>query len=147
MVIDSFTGEHSFLSNFYPVEIELDGQIYPTLEHAFQAAKTSNKYERERIRLMTTPGQAKRAGRHVMMDKGWDKSKKWVMRTLLIKKFEHPDLRQQLLATGEKELIEGNNWGDTYWGICDGVGQNILGKLLMDIRSFIKLEKAHDEAR
>jgi len=137
-MIDSFSGEYSFLSNFYPVEIELDGQVYPTLEHAFQAAKTSNKYERERIRLMATPGQAKNAGRHVQLEKGWDIAKKNVMYKLVLQKFErNPELRQKLIDTGDEELVEGNNWNDHYWGVCNGVGQNILGKILMNVRFIV----------
>jgi hypothetical protein len=48
-------------------------------------------------------------------------------------------LKQLLLATGDKELIEGNTWGDTFWGVCNGIGQNHLGKILMAKRTELKL--------
>ena len=49
----------------------------------------------------------------------------------------HPDLAAQLLATDPQELVEGNHWKDTYWGVCDGIGQNNLGKILMIVRDEI----------
>ena len=63
-----------------------------------------------------------------------------LMERLLLKKFDdnHPQLQQMLLATGEEELVEGNYWGDVYWGVCNGVGENHLGKLLMKIRDQLK---------
>ena len=56
------------------------------------------------------------------------------MLTGLRYKFSNPDLKEKLLATGNEELVEGNWWGDQYWGICDGIGKNKLGKLLMKVR-------------
>ena len=63
-----------------------------------------------------------------------------LMRPLLKKKFDnnHPELQQKLLATGDEELVEGNYWGDTIWGVCEGVGENHLGKMLMEIRTELK---------
>lgn len=71
----------------------------------------------------------------------WNSVKKYIlMKELLKKKFDnaHPDLQQKLLATKDEELVEGNTWKDTCWGVCNGVGQNRLGKLLMEIRSELK---------
>jgi len=61
-----------------------------------------------------------------------------MMEELLRLKFESPELRKLLLETGEHELIEGNNWGDRFWGVVDGVGDNHLGKLLMKIRAELR---------
>lgn len=136
MKIDSFSGEHRFLSNFWPVSVQLDGREYPTVENAYQAAKT--KKDSERIQFLDlTAGQAKRLGSKLILRKDWDRIKVPVMNYLLRQKFSVPYLRDLLIQTGDAELIEGNDWGDTFWGVCNNVGQNHLGKLLMEIRSDI----------
>lgn len=138
--IDSFSGEHRFLSNFYklPQPIEWEGLLYPTTEHAYQAAKTLDVAQRMKIRDAKTPGQSKRLGRSVTLRTGWDAMRVFVMDSLLWLKFSHPILRRWLLETGDAELVEGNTWGDTFWGVCKGHGQNHLGKGLMRIRDAIK---------
>lgn len=136
--IDSFSGEYRFLSNFYPAEVELDGVKYPTVEHAFQAAKTNVAVERGLIREAKTPGRAKFLGRRVTLIEGWDAARVDVMRKLLIQKFSGKVLRAELLSTGEAELVEGNYWNDTFWGVCKGRGENRLGKLLMEIRTGLR---------
>lgn len=134
-IIDSFTDNYFFLSNFSLSEVTYEGMIYPTVEHAFQAAKTLDIVERCKIAALSTPGQAKRAGRKVLLRDDWENIKIEVMRNLLHQKFEQPDLKKKLEETFPKDLIEGNNWGDTFWGVCDGEGRNVLGKLLMGIRN------------
>ena len=135
--ITSFTGQYRFLSNFYPAVVTLDGIECPTVEHAYQAAKTIYQHERATIIAAPTPGAAKRAGRRCTKREDWDEVKLQAMLTLLRKKFAHPALMEKLLATGDAELIEGNTWGDTYWGRCNGVGENHLGRLLMQVRAEI----------
>lgn len=81
-----------------------------------------------------TAGQAKRAGRKLMMRDHWEDVRLDIMRRALELKFTIPDLKAMLLDTGDEELIEGNTWGDIYWGVCRGEGENNLGKLLMDVR-------------
>jgi ribA/ribD-fused uncharacterized protein len=133
--IDSFSGEHSFLSSFHPSPITIQGITWPTVEHAFQAAKTKDIDARVDIRLASTPGKAKRLGRRVELRSDWESIKVDVMEDLLRRKFAPGTaLRQQLDATSPAELIEGNHWGDTFWGVCRGVGRNQLGLLLMKIR-------------
>ena len=63
------------------------------------------------------------------------------MRDCLRLKFEIPELREALLNTDNAKLIEGNWWGDKFWGICNGVGENNLGKLLMEVRDEIRRNK------
>jgi ribA/ribD-fused uncharacterized protein len=132
--ITSFKGEYRFLSNFYPCAVELDGVLYPTSENAFQAAKTLG--DRTPF-LDCTPGQSKKLGREVTLRHEWDAIKLDVMHKLLLDKFtRHADLRAKLLATGAARLIEGNSWGDVFWGVDDktGAGQNRLGRLLEQVR-------------
>ena len=133
-MITSFKGEFFFLSNFYGCPINYLGLLFPTVEHAFQATKTKSAKERRRISLIITPGSAKRAGRKLDLRKDWETIKVGVMTDLLELKFIHPQLRRALLNTGEEYLVEGNNWGDTFWGACDGKGKNKLGLLLMELR-------------
>lgn len=134
--IDLFVGKYRFLSNFYPSPIIEMGITYPTVEHAYQAAKSPNINDKLRISQLPTPGEAKRAGMKLTISPGWNDSKLSIMEELLQKKFEIPELKQKLINTGTSELIEGNTWGDTYWGVCNGKGENWLGKLLMHIRLF-----------
>lgn len=138
MKIEFFTGEYRFLSNFfYPTAmVEMDGLMYPSVEHAYQAAKTLN----EALRLRFTNGtaaEAKKMGRTLPKRPEFEALKVEIMYSLLVKKFEGTDLEARLLATGDAELVEGNSWGDTFWGVCNGVGQNMLGRLLMQVRGRI----------
>lgn len=136
--IARFSGKHRFLSNFWPAEVELDGLYYPTVEHAYQAAKTFDSFWRDIIRCAETPQEAKQTGRLAPLRHGWEEIRLEVMRGLVWQKFAHPDLRAKLLATGTAELIEGNTWGDIYWGVYGGVGENNLGRILMNIRERIR---------
>ena len=134
MAIDSFTGDYHFLSNFAASKVELDGVEYKSVEHGYQAAKTLNPEGRRRIREAPTPGAAKKLGRSVYLRPDWEEIKFDVMENLLRQKFNQPDFRRALLNTSNIELIEGNTWGDTIWGVCKGKGENHLGKILMKIR-------------
>lgn len=136
-MINSFSGKYCFLSSFYPTQIKYGG-IYPTAEHAFQAAKTLSMNERFKIAQLATPGQAKRAGRKVTLRADWEDIKLQVMEEILLVKFFNRELAEKLISTGGQMLVEGNNWGDTFWGVCDGKGQNHLGKLLMGVRAICR---------
>jgi ribA/ribD-fused uncharacterized protein len=139
--IDKFEGEFAFLSNFYDAEVEYEGIKYPTNEHAFQAAKSLNPARRLEIAMLDTPGKAKRAGRNLQLRHDWEKVKYDVMLDIVFAKFhQHPELATKLLATGDAELIEGNWWNDTTWGVCNGVGSNWLGRILMMVRARLYLE-------
>jgi len=133
-----FRDEYAFLSNFYWSEIEYEGVLFPTVEHAFQAAKTMDIDERRKISATPAPGSAKRLGRRVKLRSDWERIKVGLMRDLLRIKFSDPDLAARLLATGSADLIEGNNWNDTFWGVCRGRGRNMLGQLLMEVRGEIR---------
>ena len=134
--IDRFTGDYVFLSNYHSSPIEVDGILYATVEHAFHAAHTVNLEEKQAIAAAATPGDAKRMGRQVQVRPDWEQVKVGSMEDLVRLKFTpHADLRAKLLATGDAELIEGNWWKDTFWGVCRGEGRNELGKILMKVRS------------
>ena len=136
--ITSFTKEYAWLSNFFPAIVTYDGMTYPTVEHAFQAAKTLDMEKRKEIVAAVTPGRAKRLGRQVKLRPDWEEIKINIMAELLHKKFKHKELREKLLATGDAYLEEGNTWNDNFWGNCNGHGANWLGILLMKEREKIR---------
>jgi ribA/ribD-fused uncharacterized protein len=149
MKIDSFSGQYSFLSNFAPCRVMLGNVPYPTVEHAYQAAKFTQDPLRQVIRETPAPGDAKRLARKLSpMRPDWEQVKVTVMERLLEQKFSQPEFRAKLLATGEAELVEGNTWGDTFWGVYQGQGQNMLGQLLMKLRGeLLRQERAlHPES-
>lgn len=140
-IIASFDGEHEFLSNFYPAPVVLDRLTFPTVEHAFQAAKTDDRVEKLAIRRAKTPGQAKRLGRKVTLIDYWGDVKDSMMLFLLRQKFcfEGP-LALKLTQTKDATLVEGNTRHDNYWGVCTcpkcrGEGANVLGQMLMTVRA------------
>jgi ribA/ribD-fused uncharacterized protein len=152
-MISRFKGEYAFLSNFYPSPIKVTEKggepviVYPTVEHAYQAAKTNDAKTKRLIAAKDTPGKAKRAGgkRGIIRDLDqdvWESKKLPVMLSLIIAKFSNPVLGKQLLATGDEELVEGNNWNDTFWGVCRGQGQNHLGKILMQVRLDLQFDQS-----
>lgn len=136
-MINKFEGEYRFLSNFWPAEVEFDGVTYPTVEHAYQAAKTTKISERKNIKGALTPEMAKKMGKAITLRADWETIKIGVMRDLINKKFDIPELKKLLLKTEDQDLIEGNWWNDTFWGVCKGKGENHLGKLLMEKREML----------
>ena len=143
--ITDFRGQYDFLSNFYACVVEFDGVDYPTIEHAFQAAKTHDFAKRRIIRNAATPSEAKRLGRRLQRRDDWYDISLQVMEDLVRQKFtRYPELRQNLLETGSAMLIEGNNWNDRFYGaVWDStqevwVGENHLGRILMKIRAELR---------
>ena len=133
--IDSFDGEYDFLSNFYPCKVEWEGRIYQSSEGAYQSAKCVNENEKDMFTSIPA-NQTKKLGRKVDLREDWDKVKEDIMYDIVYAKFtQNKELADKLINTGTVELVEGNYWGDTYWGVCNGMGQNKLGKILMKIRS------------
>ena len=138
MLINKFRGEYYYLSNFYYCHIIMDGKRYQSVEHAFQAAKTIDDEERKCVRHSRTPSEAKYFGRRVTLRSDWESVKVQIMHDLLLQKFSELSLRSKLLSTGDAEIVEGNTHNDTFWGVCNGIGQNQLGKLLMQVRDELK---------
>lgn len=130
--IDSFKGEYSFLSNFYESKFVYEGRMYRNSEAAFQAQKCPERAD-EFISLRAD--KAKELGRNVNLRADWEAVKYSIMEDIVRAKFNYnPSLKTLLLNTEGAELIEGNSWNDTYWGVCNGVGENKLGKILMSLR-------------
>ena len=145
--IDKFRNQYYFLSNFYPCQINYKGIIYPSVEHAFQAAKVISYRTKIKISQIENPGSAKSYARKCKIRKDWEKIKVAVMSDILLLKFQDKSLFQQLKNTGNKYIEEGNYWHDNFWGNCYCQkckkinGKNILGKILMTIREKTKGEE------
>lgn len=171
-MIDSFRGKYFFLSNFYRRKILWKGHWFPTSEHAYHSEKSNS--EEYKTQLMTQDeinkwnsthdiklkkelttfeakafGSLERLAELGIVDPDWfDKSIDVMDEISMYKYTQNKDIRQMLIDTGSEILVEGNNWGDIFWGCIkstDGtmnfkgqpiwVGQNHLGKSLMRVRS------------
>lgn len=141
MTIDRFRNRYWFLSNMSDLKpVCFQGVSAPTVEHLFQAFKTTDPSERAWVLQASTPFDAKKRGRRVTMRSGWNHMRVELMLRLLRVKFSDPTLQDALLATGNQELIEGNTWGDRFWGVDmrTGQGRNMLGTLLMRVRQELR---------
>ncbi len=150
-VIERFSGDYKFLSNFQASTFFYEGKKYASVEHAYQSLKSHDPDEQEAIRNAVSAGQAKKMGRAAMMRDDWEQTKVPLMKELLRLKFQNPFLRHKLVETGDAVLVEGNTWDDNFWGVAVGRkwpqegtkgrhGGNMLGKLLMEVRAEIKVE-------
>ena len=148
--IDSFRGDYRFLSNFWPIGMIYEDKYYSSVEHAYQAAKTTDDAVREHIRTLEKAGDAKAYGQNLdtNLRPDWDDEMRIAVMTELVhKKFFHDvTLAKQLLSTGDAELIEGNTHGDTFFGVCNGIGENHLGKILMKVRAEMQADVTNVKA-
>ena len=131
-----FDGQFKFLSNFFHSPIEVHNYSFENNEAGFQAFKDLARIgEFARIK----PSQAKKLGRQVQLRPDWEQVKNSVMEDVVRAKFtQNAELKQRLLATGDRLLIEGNWWKDTTWGIANNKGENRLGTILMKVRKEIR---------
>lgn len=128
------------LSNFAGFGFELNGHRWRTMEHYFQAMKFVGTQQFERILNSGSPKQAKDLGqsRAYPIKSDWDQIKEDIMLLGLRAKFQNPELKDRLLGTGKKNLIENSPY-DKCWGVGpNGKGKNRLGVLLMQLRAELK---------
>ena len=140
--IKGFFFQNRWLSNFYKCDVWYEGNLYPSSENAYMAAKVTRD---NRCDFMDfSPVAAKKNWKNYpLIDKSteeWDNRKYGVMAVILFDKvFRNINLRQKLIDTGDKYLEEKNHFKDVYWGVDIKLGgQNNLGKILMKIRDFWK---------
>lgn len=132
-MINEFRGRYYFLSNFSDSKIEINGNTFLNAESAFQSFKN---LERQSEFCNLDPSSSKRKGRRIKLRNDWELVKDDIMYQVVKAKFEqNEDLKLKLIATNDQYLEEGNTWNDTYWGVCKGRGKNMLGKILMRVRS------------
>lgn len=146
-----FDGDYSFLSNFHDCNVgfmfqhgdEVNSYIFSSTESAFQAMKCPSRAE-EFIYL--NPSEAKKLGRKVPLRPDWESYKLQAMKMCLVSKFAYnKELADKLLATGDRDLVEGNYWNDEFWGVSWKGGENHLGKLLMEVREGIRKSREKNE--
>jgi ribA/ribD-fused uncharacterized protein len=137
-VIKEFQGEYRWLSNFTLCNVEYEGVIYPSVENAYQAAKTLDLSERTQF-IGLSSSDAKKQSKLLNIRKDWDNVRVSIMYQLLVQKFNQKPYKELLIGTGDKYIIEGNRWNDTFWGVClkHHVGYNQLGLMIMAIRSIL----------
>lgn len=140
----NFRGKYAFLSNFFEVPspgVYFEGFYYPTVEHAYQAAKSLSYRDRLYIYKLGSPVEAKKYGKNISLRSDWELVKIPTMIQLVYFKFKDPWLKDKLVDTYPENIVEENDWGDTFWGTCKGQGKNILGNILSNVRqTFIILE-------
>ena len=141
--INEFRGDYAFLSNFYPAPVSYSstssGEII-ICNSKFHEEAAASRFEIQDVQFcdfrMHNPSDAKKLGRDLTLRPDWEKVKVRLMYEICMCKFmQNPELRDKLLATGESTLIEGNNWGDYFWGKVNNCGENQLGIILMDVRA------------
>lgn len=153
-VVKEFRDDYYFLSNFFPASFKWRNIEFPTGEHAFNYAKGFYCHDKikqqqhfDNVLSAPTPAKAKYYGRSVRIDiNEWDERRVWIMREIVHARFaqntSNVDLVGKLINTGAMMLVEGNDWGDKFWGrALDAdtgkmVGFNTLGVLLMEERGY-----------
>ena len=131
---------YEFLSNFYGSTVAYEGLLYPSVEHAYQAAKSLDVSTRKVFCRVKDPNVAKRMGQSIIVRHDWDDVKIDIMRSLIREKFENPFIRWRLIETNGRRLINENKWNDKFWGVVNGEGMNWLGTILEEVRNAIVIE-------
>ncbi|MCG7499540.1 GTP cyclohydrolase II [Vibrio sp. Of7-15] len=136
---------HGYLSNFAPVEVNLEGQIWATSEHYYQAQKFHCPELQEKIRNAKTPDIAFQLSREYVSDvrEDWEDIRSEVMKLIVSEKFkQNPQIADKLISTGNC-IIKEHSHKDNFWGDGgDGSGRNELGKILMDVRDELVRERS-----
>lgn len=144
--ICGFSGDYRWLSNFWECNVSLECYDFRSVESAYQFAKLPLELRSEYAEwyMSSTPGQAKRKGRELPLRGDWDFYKVPTMRGLVSEKFSRDErLFYSLMGTGNRGIYEENTWGDTFWGVIRDKqgrlkGENMLGKLIMDVRAELR---------
>ena len=141
--IKGFFGDYRYLSNFEVCDVYFDGHLYGSTEAAYMAGKTLDPEIRAQFQKSTgiEPKDARKLGRSISLRPDWDDVRYDHMAAVVFDKFQrNKELRSKLLSTGDKYIEETNHWKDVYWGVCDGIGESNLGKILMATREFWKVK-------
>jgi ribA/ribD-fused uncharacterized protein len=138
--IKGFIDEYRWLSNFHQCPIFFRGMCFSSTEAAYQAAKCAFPEDARRFESYSAAESKRMSKQITRMVPGWDRQKLYVMAEVVFYKFlHHHELRKKLLETGDRYIEETNHWNDTFWGVCNGIGENKLGKILMATRAYLRV--------
>lgn len=143
-MIKEFKNQYFFLSNFYECPIYYNKLVFCNAEAAFQAQKVIDEKEQYKF-INLNASQARKLGKTIVLREDWEEVKDNIMYEIVKRKFTvNKELQQKLIDTKDEELVEGNWWHDTYWGVDSktGIGKNKLGKILMKVREEVKSSNA-----
>lgn len=138
-MIGSFRNEYAFLSNMYPCRVLYDGIMYSNAEAAFQAQKCVDEKQKEAFAKLSGI-EARKMGRTMPMRSDWNSVRVGIMGAVIHAKFFQNHELAQKLVNIDGDIAENNTWGDTFWGICNGRGENMLGRILMNTRDFLEAQ-------
>lgn len=140
--ITGFVAEYRWLSNYFPCRVEWEGRVYGSAEAVYHSGKYPTADRDIFTRL--DPDPARKFSRAKPYDRAaWEARKMPTMREVVWAKFsQNPELAKKLLTTGDRYLEETNWWGDKVWGVYRDEGQNLLGKVIMDVRAYLAKESA-----
>lgn len=139
MTIKTFEDSYKQFSNFYIRDVIYKNILYKTREHAFQCQKATNQKDFEYVYHSKDPYRAKQRANHIKCEPNWKNIRVKIMHEIVLSYFQqHKDAKNLLLSTGTEEIQEGNTWGDKFWGVVDGEGENWLGQILMDVRIILQ---------
>lgn len=142
--IKGFFEEYRWISNFEDTPIIWMNLKFISVEAAYQASKCIDIKEAKKFTLMTSK-EAKKASKTIVERKDWKHIKYNIMSQLVFQKFlTNIELRKKLIDTYPKYLEETNTWKDVYWGVYNGKGQNMLGKILMSTRDYFRKLQEYD---
>jgi ribA/ribD-fused uncharacterized protein len=127
--------DYYFMSNMYPCKIKWKDNIYKSAETIFQLSKC--KYAEDIPMFKNLNGfESKKLGRKIKMRNDWNDIKVLTMRKIVKDKFlQNPKLLDKLKRIKEP-IIEENTWGDRFWGVSNGMGLNVLGKILTEVKDY-----------
>lgn len=152
--LKGFQEEYRFLSNMYEFEVEYKGLKFPSSEHLYQYLKVDPNASNAKLwqdKIQNAPhGKVaktlvKKSGFPFRPVKDIDDFRLRAMKVALWAKFKQPEMAKKLLDTKDMALVEHNQWTDTFFGVYHGSGQNHLGRLLMELRMYLRnnLENKH----
>jgi hypothetical protein len=138
-MINEFKGDYRWLSNFEAVKIIMGGNEYSSVEHAYMSAKCDDpEWKVFCMDANNTAGDVKKKSREVSLRNDWETFKFTVMESCLKQKFYKEPFKSRLIKTGNQNIVEGNFFGDSVWGVdlkyTPNLGENHLGRMIMKIR-------------
>lgn len=141
-MINQFRGEYNWLSNMYSCDIMFDGHLFKSVENAYMASKNVENRDWFQFCLNNPPNICKKESKNILLRADWEKVKVKIMYGFLEQKFKQEPFKTKLLTTKNENIVEGNYWGDSFWGVDlkqnPNIGENFLGRSIMDIRKKLR---------